>query len=657
MLGGKLLEAPRLDVLVSPGIPISPEAIRIHGLGERELAGAPAFPGIAAQLLAALEGRVVIGHHVGFDLAILRHEAARAGVAWRERPFLDVALLVAALEPSLPDQGLETIARFLGVPVEGRHNAMGDALIAARAFARLLPRLRASGVHTLGEALALSARRGDLLRRQAAAGWNVPESVAPEAEQPSRIDTYIFERRLAEVMSSPPIIVPPETTLREAARTMAELRIGALLVGARGAAPRGIITERDLLRAGADARIDADATAVSAVMSVPVHCLSGEEMLYRALGRMDRLGIRHLCVSDPSGNAVGMVSQRDLLHHRARSALALGDGVAEAHDAASLALAHARVTEVAARLVEEGLDGVAVAFVVSGELRALTARAAELVAARLAAEGVPAPAPWCVLVLGSAGRGESLLGADQDNALVHAGSGDDDAWFAKLGQGMADLLDQAGVPRCKGGVMAANAAWRGTQEDWRARAGEWLQRASPRDLLNVDIFFDLVPVAGDARIGEALHAEAVAAASRQPRFLALLADATSAARPSLGPFGRLRTRDGRIDLKLGGLLPLVGFARTLALRVGSAARGTPERLRAAAASGRLAPADVDALVGIHARLVMLVLRQQLADLAAGVRPSGRVSSAALTRDETRRLREDLSRLDDIVQEAQRAVSG
>jgi DNA polymerase-3 subunit epsilon/CBS domain-containing protein len=657
MLGGRLLEAPMLDVLVDPGIPVPAEATRIHGLGARGLAGAPRFGEVAADLIAALEGRVVIGHHVGFDLAILRHEAARAGVKWRDPRFLDVGLLAAALEPSLPDQGLETIARFLGVPVEGRHSAMGDALIAARAFAQLLARLRAANVHTLGEALAFAARRHDLLQRQAAAGWAVPESSAPEPAQPARIDTHIFERRLAEVMSAPPIAIAPDATLRDAAKTMLERRIGALLVGAAGAPPLGIVTERDLLRAGADAGIDPGAVRVSALMSSPVQCLRSDAMLYRALGRMDRAGIRHLCVVDASGNAVGMVSQRDLLQHRARSALALGDGVAEAHDAASLALAHARVTEVAARLVEEGLDGLAVAYVASDELRALTARAAELVSARLAAEGAPAPAPWCVLVLGSAGRGESLLGADQDNALVYAGGDADDAWFARLGEGMADLLDEAGVPRCRGGVMAANAQWRGTPERWRGRIGEWLQRASPKDLLNVDIFFDLVPVAGDAGLGQALHAEAVAEASRHPAFLALLAQSAAAMRPSIGPFGRLRARNGRIDLKLGGLLPLVGLARTLALRIGCAARGTPERLRAARAAGRLAGADADTLTGIHARLLTLVLRQQLADRAGGVALSGRVAAASLERDEARQLREDLSRLDDIVQEAERAVSG
>ena len=58
---------------------------------------------------------------------------------------------------------------------------------------------------------------------------------------------------------------------------------------------------------------------------------------------------------------------------------------------------------------------------ISRELRALTARACELAEAEMAEAGLgEAPAPYALLVLGSGGRGESLLAMDQDNALIYA---------------------------------------------------------------------------------------------------------------------------------------------------------------------------------------------------------------------------------------------
>ena len=80
MMGGKILEAPRLDQLINPGVPIPPAATRIHGLKDDDVAGAPGFAAFAPVLQDIMSGRTVIGHNTAFDLAILRHEAARAGI-------------------------------------------------------------------------------------------------------------------------------------------------------------------------------------------------------------------------------------------------------------------------------------------------------------------------------------------------------------------------------------------------------------------------------------------------------------------------------------------------------------------------------------------------------------------------------------------------
>jgi signal-transduction protein with cAMP-binding, CBS, and nucleotidyltransferase domain len=261
-----------------------------------------------------------------------------------------------------------------------------------------------------------------------------------------------------------------------------------------------------------------------------------------------------------------------------------------------------------------------------------------------------------VLVLGSAGRGESLLSLDQDNALIHAGDRADDAWFADFGTALADLLDEAGLRYCRGGVMVSHAQWRGSKSEWRGRIADWLSRARPEDLLNVDIFFDLMPVAGEAELARELHADAVATASRSRTFLALLAESVGGMSPSLGLFGTLRTDAGRIDLKRGALLPLVGLARTLALRAGSLQLTTPGRLQAAAAAGFIVDSDARTLIGAHADLLELVLRQQLADFGDGVRPSARVAVKPLGGERRRRLARELRRLEEMLRSLQLAIA-
>jgi hypothetical protein len=167
---------------------------------------------------------------------------------------------------------------------------------------------------------------------------------------------------------------------------------------------------------------------------------------------------------------------------------------------------------------------------------------------------------YAVLVLGSAGRGESLLAADQDNAIVYASGepgGAEDQWFEALGIEIASILDAAGVPFCKGGVMARNAQWRMSVARWRSTIDGWVRRQRPQDLLNVDIFFDCVPVHGALALGEGIWNYAYEVGHGNPAFVKLLSELARDWRAPVTLFGNIRTdMKGRTDLKKGGLLPL-----------------------------------------------------------------------------------------------------
>ena len=248
-------------------------------------------------------------------------------------------------------------------------------------------------------------------------------------------------------------------------------------------------------------------------------------------------------------------------------------------------------------------------------------------------------------MLGSGGRGESLLSADQDNAIVHGGSGGgsgaDDAWYAELGGRASDLLDQAGIPYCKGKVMASNAAWRHDLGEWRRRVDGWVEKPSPESLLSVDIFYDFQPVHGDFALAGELRRHAVQAARSSPLFLALLAEQLRDRGAPLGLFGRIVTEAGRVDLKRGGTMPIVAGARVLALRCGSAAVATLPRLQAAVAAGHLNEGDAAALGGALEVLMELILEQQILDVAAGLEPSPRVETKRLPAPRRARLKSAL----------------
>jgi DNA polymerase-3 subunit epsilon/CBS domain-containing protein len=372
---------------------------------------------------------------------------------------------------------------------------------------------------------------------------------------------------------------------------------------------------------------------------------------------MNRLRVRHLGVVDDAGHVVGALSARDLLRLRAGEAVMLGDEIDQAHDAHGLAAAWAKLPQVAASLGAEGVAARGIADVISRELGALSGRAGVIAEARMRAEGEGGPpCSYAVAVLGSAGRGESLLAMDQDNALIFADGapdGPEDRWFERLGVHIADLLHEAGVPYCPGGVMAKNPQWRGSRATWRARIDDWIRRSSAQDLLSVDIFFDLRPVHGDGSLCTTLWRDAFDAASGEIGFAKLLAEAAGGMENGLGWFGRFRTSRGRIDLKKAGLFGIVTAARVLAIRHHIVAHSTPARLAGVKALGLGAETDLDPLVEAQATLLDLILAQQIEDIAHGTQPSNAVAVKRLSFRDRARLRsalESVRHLDDLTRD-------
>jgi len=485
-----------------------------------------------------------------------------------------------------------------------------------------------------------------------------PGRAPAEAVHPlAGIDSFPYRTRVETVMSTPVVRIDAGTALAAAAQRMAEEHISSVLVDSADGGGPGIVTERDLLRAVAGDGGAALGAPVARYMSRPLATVAADDLVYVALGRMDRLAIRHLAVTGPDGAVVGMVSARTLLKLRAGTALAIGDAIAVAPDSAAIAAERARLPNLARALRADGMGGLAVAAVISATIRDATRRAGELAQAAMRAEGLgEAPAPFALLVLGSAGRGESLLVPDQDNALVHGGDAEDDPWFAEFGRRVADILDGAGIPYCKGGVMAREAGWRRPLGAWEAAVAGWIRAKQGEALLNVDIFFDLRVVLGDPALGEALRRSAIARAAAAPLFLHLLGEQLASMRPPLGFFGGIRTEGGLVDLKKGGTMPVVSAARTGALAVGSAETSTPARLAALVAAGRLDEEEGDGLAEALETIVAAILDDQLARIAAGEAPSTRVRVSGLGRARRRLLAEALGRLSALPEMVQGAIA-
>ena len=110
------------------------------------------------------------------------------------------------------------------------------------------------------------------------------------------------------------LTIEAETTVREAVRTLAERKIGALPV-VRGGKVAGIMSERDViycLKSDGAAVLD---WPVERIMTSPAITVTREHDILAALSLMTRRRIRHLPVVD-GDRLIGLVSIGDLVKHR-----------------------------------------------------------------------------------------------------------------------------------------------------------------------------------------------------------------------------------------------------------------------------------------------------------------------------------------------------
>jgi CBS domain-containing protein len=117
--------------------------------------------------------------------------------------------------------------------------------------------------------------------------------------------------RVRDAMSTVVLTIGPHHTLREAARRMADRRVGAAVVLDPDSTGVGILTERDVLIA-VGAGQDPDTERVTAHLTGDLVFAAPDWTLDQAAEAMVRGGFRHLVVLD-GGEVAGIVSVRDIV--------------------------------------------------------------------------------------------------------------------------------------------------------------------------------------------------------------------------------------------------------------------------------------------------------------------------------------------------------
>jgi DNA polymerase-3 subunit epsilon len=135
--------------LVNPGRRLPPFIIKFTGISQEMVQDAPLAKEIIPNFLQFIDGAILVGHNLGFDLNFLTHEAQLLGLA-APLDGLDTIPLARRFLPGLKRFKLDMVAEHLKIPPRTRHRALGDAETTATVFLSILERARAQGIVTLG---------------------------------------------------------------------------------------------------------------------------------------------------------------------------------------------------------------------------------------------------------------------------------------------------------------------------------------------------------------------------------------------------------------------------------------------------------------------------------------------------------------------------
>ena len=438
------------------------------------------------------------------------------------------------------------------------------------------------------------------------------------------------ERSLAtpiKYLMAAPLFIESNATVQAAAQRMHAAHVSSIFVRTE---PLGILTDCDLSGRVLAAGLGPE-TPVTQIMSRPLKCMDSDAPVYAALQYMLEENIHHLALVE-EGQVVGVITNTDLLRHQAKSPLYLQRQLENLQQIEELQSYSQEVTAIVEALYQGGLGAPQIGHIISSLNDTLIRRLAKLAEAELG----PPPTPYAWLVFGSEGRAEQLLLTDQDNAIVYAeDSGAAQNYFAQVAQRVVDGLLRAGFPPCPGGYMATN--WCKPLAEWEAIFERWINIPEPRALMEASIFFDFRSVHGNLAL-EPLE-QILVSASQNAVFIGHMVRAAQEFAPPLGFLGRIRSEDGLVDLKKGGIAPIVGLARACALAAGSRERSTRERLVSATEAGKLSKEGAEILEETFQFLMGLRLREQLAARQVDQSPTNQVRVQNLSTVERRHLRD------------------
>jgi len=371
-------------------------------------------------------------------------------------------------------------------------------------------------------------------------------------------DSYLHE----------PCIVEFSTLIMDALNKMEEIKTNCILV--QDGDSLGIVTDSILRRHVLYENYDKFGPIGPIALS-PIITIEHDDFLFNALLSFTKNSIKRIVVTK-NDKVIGILEQLDLLSYFANHTYLVAVQIKKANSIEELKLASQDFINIIKKLHAKGTKVEYISKLISE----LNEKIYEKLYEMIVPEDLGKKA--CLIVMGSEGRKEQMLKTDQDNALIIENDADIEEYKTYMEEFTKTLID-FGFPRCEGNIMVSNDYWRKNLNSYKGEIDRWLEAPTGDDYMHLAIFFDAICVAGNCELLDELKNRVFEGVKDRSVFMANFAKAALLFETPIGMFTNLIAKDNRIDVKKGGIFPIVQGVRSMSLENGIHVTNTNSRIR------------------------------------------------------------------------------
>ena len=436
----------------------------------------------------------------------------------------------------------------------------------------------------------------------------------------------LFVKKISDYMSADYLYVDVNSSIEEVIKDLQRQKKSTVLIK-KDNKLAGIITEQDVVRKVTFA-LEPN-KKVSEIMTSPVIFVYEDDLLFHAVGKMRKNNLRHLPVINMNSQVVGVIHAHKALAAELGAVTQEIDKMTfDEYDERGLIQIKKQQVHLAERLLNEKISSNDISYLLSFLNNVIYRRSIRIAERKINAKNIIKQIPnYSVLVMGSGGRMESFLHPDQDNGIIYETSKTEDPkkvdlYFEELAKEFTKSLDTAGIPFCKGDLMASNSMWRKSLPEWKEQVQSWITNFNEQNLIYIDMLYDFRSVYGKPELAEDLR-NFIFDKLVNNKILKFLFKNEESRRAGLTFFGgfKLEKNDkenkGLLNLKGAGTLPLIESVRIYSIKNRINKNTTAARIEELNKIGVFDDDETDFFQSAHQFLTYILLKDQVTSAKEG----------------------------------------